>query len=698
MSDASTTHLLARVGVVEDRVRRLIASRRASDPQPDDPFRGLYITDAMADRLLAGERGTSPASAVQPMLQDCERRADEAEAAGERLRLRDLTRRFHLGALDVELLLIALAADLDPRFEPLFGYLNDDVTRRRPSIGLALELAGASLASASARGRLLHGPLVTGLLLTVDDADRPLPSRALTVPDRVVAHLLGDNAPDPAATPALTEEPAIAWGSTTAVVRAVRAGARLLYLRESSLSSSVGLAATALGQAGFGALTVDLAAMSTGTREEARRTARIVAREALLSGRGLVAHPVPAPDPAVLQELCLQALCAGDLPTVFVGHGPWDPDWVRDPVLVVDGVDAGAADRTTLWQQELGGSAGDLPVGAATAQFRLDPGQIRMAARSAVRQAAASEQGVVTEAHLAAGARAQNGAAMDRLARRVQPAVGWDDLVLPATALSALHELEIRARYRERVLGDWRMRPGGGRGHGVVALFAGDSGTGKTMAAEVVARQLELDLYVIDLASVVDKYIGETEKNLDRIFTAADRTNAVLLFDEADSVFGKRSDVKDAHDRYANIESAYLLQRIESFDGLAILATNLRANIDDAFLRRLDVLIDFPMPDAAHRSRLWDISLARGVPRGDDLDLTFLGASFELSGGAIRSAAVTSAYLAAAGDEPVAMRHLIGGVQREYRKLGRLTLEGEFGRYWDLIAPERPSSGLAAQG
>jgi SpoVK/Ycf46/Vps4 family AAA+-type ATPase len=163
-------------------------------------------------------------------------------------------------------------------------------------------------------------------------------------------------------------------------------------------------------------------------------------------------------------------------------------------------------------------------------------------------------------------------------------------------------------------------------------------------------------------------------------------------------VFGKRSDVKDAHDRYANIESAYLLQRIESFDGLAILATNLRANIDDAFLRRLDVLIDFPMPDAAHRSRLWDISLARGVPRGDDLDLEFLGTSFELSGGAIRSAAVTSAYLAAADDGPVAMRHLIGGVQREYRKLGRLTLEGEFGRYWDLIAPERPPSGLAAQG
>ncbi len=147
------------------------------------------------------------------------------------------------------------------------------------------------------------------------------------------------------------------------------------------------------------------------------------------------------------------------------------------------------------------------------------------------------------------------------------------------------------------------MRPGGGRGHGVAALFAGDSGTGKTMSAEVVAQDLGLDLYVVDLATVVDKYVGETEKNLERIFTAAAGVNGVLLFDEADAVFGRRSEVKDAHDRYANVESAYLLQRMETFDGLAILATNLRANIDEAFTRRLDVVVDFPLPDAAHRTR-----------------------------------------------------------------------------------------------
>ena len=172
-----------------------------------------------------------------------------------------------------------------------------------------------------------------------------------------------------------------------------------------------------------------------------------------------------------------------------------------------------------------------------------------------------------------------------------------------------------------------------GAGVGVAALFAGDSGTGKTMSAEVIAHDLDLELYVVDLATVVDKYVGETEKNLERIFAAAAGVNAVLLFDEADAVFGKRSEVRDAHDRYANVESAYLLQRMESFDGLAILATNLRANIDDAFTRRLDVMVDFPLPDATHRRFLWDRCLGPTVRRDPDVDLSFAADAFEMAGG-----------------------------------------------------------------
>lgn len=259
--------------------------------------------------------------------------------------------------------------------------------------------------------------------------------------------------------------------------------------------------------------------------------------------------------------------------------------------------------------------------------------------------------------------------------------MGWDDLVLPETTHRGLRELAVRARHRDQVLGQWGMRPGGGRGRGVIALFAGPSGTGKTMSAEVVAADLGMDLYVVDLSTVVDKYVGETEKNLERIFTEASAVNAVLLFDEADAIFGKRSEVKDAQDRHANVESAYLLQRMESFDGIAVLTTNLRANLDEAFTRRLDVIADFPVPDAAQRLALWERCLGDRLPRADDLDLGFCADRFELAGGSIRACAVTAAYDAAAAGAPLAMEQLVTAVAQEYRKLGRLVLEGEFGPY-----------------
>jgi SpoVK/Ycf46/Vps4 family AAA+-type ATPase len=220
---------------------------------------------------------------------------------------------------------------------------------------------------------------------------------------------------------------------------------------------------------------------------------------------------------------------------------------------------------------------------------------------------------------------------------------------------------------------------------GITALFAGDSGTGKTLSAEVVAGDLGFDLYVIDLSTVVDKYIGETEKNLDRIFTEADRVNGVLLFDEADALFGKRSEVKDARDRYANVEVAYLLQRMEAFDGLAILTTNLRANLDEAFTRRLEAIVDFPMPEEEHRRRLWERNLPAALPLTDDVDLDFLARRFKLAGGDIRNICVTAAYLAAAEDRPATMADLIRATEREYRKLGRLTVEAEFGEYHRLV-------------
>jgi SpoVK/Ycf46/Vps4 family AAA+-type ATPase len=270
--------------------------------------------------------------------------------------------------------------------------------------------------------------------------------------------------------------------------------------------------------------------------------------------------------------------------------------------------------------------------------------------------------------------------------------VSWDDLVAPADILDQLREIVARLRHSERVLEGWGLGRRSSRGRGITCLFAGDSGTGKTMSAEVVAGELALDLYVIDLATVVDKYVGETEKNLDRVFAEAERVNGVLLFDEADALFGKRSEVKDARDRWANVEVAYLLQRMELFDGVAILTTNLRANVDEAFTRRLDAVVDFPFPDEAHRRLLWEKNLRPEVPVAKDVDVAFLARSFKLSGGNVRNIVLNAAYLAAEEGSDVGMREVIRAVQREYRKLGRLCVEAEFGPYYPLVAAPAPTA------
>jgi vesicle-fusing ATPase len=261
------------------------------------------------------------------------------------------------------------------------------------------------------------------------------------------------------------------------------------------------------------------------------------------------------------------------------------------------------------------------------------------------------------------------------LAERVETRATWEDLVLPDGQRELLRDLERQVRHRSQVYDDWGFAQKSGRGLGITALFAGESGTGKTMAAEVIARDLGLDLYRIDLSAVVSKYIGETEKNLRRLFDAAETGGAVLLFDEADALFGKRSDVKDSHDRYANLEVAYLLQRMEAYHGLAILTTNLKSNIDTAFTRRLRFVVQFPLPDHRSRAEIWRHALPPQTPvEGLDADVL---AALHVSGGAIRAIAVGAAFAAADAGTPVRREHVLRAAQVEYAKAGRTLTDAE---------------------
>ena len=271
---------------------------------------------------------------------------------------------------------------------------------------------------------------------------------------------------------------------------------------------------------------------------------------------------------------------------------------------------------------------------------------------------------------------------LEHLTRRITPTRTWDDIVLSPDRMALLRSVVERYRHANEVYDDWGFSPTPSRG--LVALFSGPSGTGKTLASEIIAGALGLDVFKLDLSSVVSKYIGETEKNLEQIFDAASAGNMVLFFDEADSLFGKRSEVKDARDRYANIEVSYLLQRLEAYDGLVIMATNFEKNVDEAFLRRIHVRVEFTLPGVEERRMIWSSNLPEAAPV-QDIDEQWLAEQFELSGGAIRNAAIHAAFVAAAAGTPITMDCAVGGVARELLKMGRLLKPADFGKYYPLV-------------
>ncbi|WP_409350183.1 MULTISPECIES: ATP-binding protein [Streptomyces] len=649
--------LLARLGVLRDRVTALVEHRTADDPTADDPLRGLYLPDEAVHHLLR----TWPSGADAPGT--AEPPAHAGGPAGPGDRLAPLAGRARLTELDTAVLLVALAPDVDRTFEPLYGYLNNDVSRRRATVGLALDLCGVPAHTAAARARFhASAPLRALGLLEVEEPERPFLTRSLRAPDRLIGHLLGDDAPDAALRGLLLgmPDPLPAGGADAdAFVRRLAArlheGPLTAYLREPREGDGLAALARALDAAGVDALRCT----------EPEDHVPELLREARLSGRAVVVAGLPEKPGPLVRALT----AAEDVTVLLTDPRPYDPHWSPTDPLVLDapGRRAGGA---AAWRTALGADADGFDLASAVAPYRLGGDRVQRAAQAA-RALAAFDGTPVTADHVRLAARRQSASGLESHARRIRPAVDWQDLVLPDKPLVQLRELALRARHRDRVLGDWRLSAGGGRGRGVLGLFAGESGTGKTLSAEVVAADLGLDLYVVQLSSVVDKYVGETEKNLERIFTEADRTDAVLLFDEADAVFGKRSEVKDAHDKYANMESAYLLQRLESFDGIALLTTNLRANIDEAFTRRLDLVVDFPFPDPEQRLALWRHGLSR-VPCADGIDPEPLAREFELAGGSIRSAVVTAAYLAAGRDDMVTADDLLEGARREYRKAGRL--------------------------
>lgn len=583
---------------------------------------------------------------------------------------------------DLVVLALALAPDVDARFGRLLAHLQDEGAAVRPSAELACALLGPRTPERIAR---LQGVRLVSL------SDAPFAGLARIVPDPHVRGLLDGSRQLHSAlvTSCRLVRPGARRGPDGIGVHTLAAAARggpvRVWLAGGRPERAESVAAAVAGELGIPLLVADLETAVASDPSLADFAPALV-REAWLRDAALFLRSADslflAGEGRALRNLAA-ALAADGGVCVLHGEATTPPGLLDDPetplAIVVRALpattpsereealgDALAEHGLQLERDELETIAG---------RFRLDPDEIRGAV---ARGAAALRLGLFDDpvGALADAARATRGHKLATVAVRVEPRATWNDLLLPEDVVRQLRELVDLVTQRDRVWDAGGFGSTTARGRGISALFAGASGTGKTTAAEVIAGELGFDLYRIDLAGVVSKYIGETEKNLNRVFAAAEGANAVLLFDEADALFGKRSEVSDAHDRYANVEIAYLLQRIEAYDGVAILTTNLRHHIDEAFLRRLSCTITFPIPDEEGRRRLWEQAWPAATPVDGELDRDDFAVRYRLSGGGVRNVALYAAHLAAAGDEPVRSAHVAQALRREYQKLG-VSLDAE---------------------
>jgi hypothetical protein len=626
--------------VIGDAVRRVAAT----DPDPGNPFRGLYMTDESAVETARALRG-----------------------GGLDARMQRAVATLGLDPLDGALLCLCAAPVLDGRYGRLIGFLHDDLTRRLPSPRLlALLLAGVAAEQQVLERLACDAPLRHGgaIEMLEEAAGVPAVDRQLALDEQLAAFLLGAQlgADEMLREVAEVRPQAIPVRDPETIERVSQTiltaeGVPVLVAGPDAEQ----IAAQALGRA--------LLMLAASRLDDARLISKARLR-ASLTGARLALHGL---DRLSIEERSSLHARLGELgqTVLMCASAPRPPlalAGLSHLTVIVPAPDQ--TEQARLWAAH----APQADSSDVVAAFRLSAEQIADAARLAAAEAGSAGRTRPEQEDLLRAARRISRSRLEEHATLLQGACRWQDLVLADGEIAQLRAISARLRHRALVLQRWGFGRLDSTRAGLKILFAGEPGTGKTMACQVIANDLGLDLFRVDLSQTVSKFIGETEKNLARLFDAAQDAGAVLFFDEADALFGKRSAVGNAHDRYANLEVAYLLQRIEEFTGAVVLATNLRHNLDQAFLRRLDFLVDFPLPDHGQRRRLWESHLPPQAPLASDVDLDALSAH-SLPGGSIRNCVLAAAFAAADdGGGAICSSHLQHAVRLEQRKLGRLSI------------------------
>jgi AAA+ superfamily predicted ATPase len=629
-----------------------------------------------------------------------------------------LQKTFNLSDFDLDLLAISLAPELDRHYERVYTYLQDDISGKKPTVDLVLNLLCATIPEKLSRRQHFtsNAPLIYHRLLHLYPEPQQPQSTMLThrliLDPQVVRLLLNQTGLDSRLTadcqllePTNCDNLSVLADAQTSLTALVKQDWEkqqplLLYFQGSDRTGKRRTAQILAQSLDVPLLVADLARMVE-DKTQFEEKLQLLWREAWFFNYLLYIENFDVlylPEHHLLYQSFLKESEKNRRITILAGVQNWTPTATGAKGLItVTFTIPKPSQRREYWLTHL--QAAQITVenkelDVLSDRFLLTPDQIADAVATAYNTARWQSITTTSSHHpekplslflnLCDAARAQSGHDLANLAQKITPKYTWADIVLHPHQIRQLQEICKEAEYRDLVHQKWGFADQLSLGKGLNVLFSGASGTGKTMAAEVIAHQLQLDLYKIDLSQIVSKYIGETEKNLNRIFTAATNSNAILFFDEADALFGKRSEVQDARDRYANIEVGYLLQKMEEYEGIAILTTNLRNSMDAAFERRLRFIIEFTLPDLNNRHLIWQRIFPKNTPCSPTLNLEFLAENFEITGANIRNIALTAAFLAADDGGVIEMVHLIRAVRREYQKIGKILRDKELGEYVDL--------------
>lgn len=644
---------------------------------------------------------------IETITREIETKKNESIKQGKFLNLHHLARIFDLSPFEENILLICLAPELDLRYEKLYSYLQNDVTRKRPTVDLVIRLLCSSVKeklkareifyadSALIRNRLIY--------LSGDENSQSLLARFIRIDDKIINFLLGyveiDHRISNFSSLKIPERnfndmglpDQISRTLTQLIDRSPSMKIPLLYFQGPYGTGKKMTAEAISRELGLSLFLVDSKQLS---KVESLESLKIIIRDAKLHNSLLYLEGFDSflNDENTKNSVKYMLLELDIYPNFVVlsGEKHFDIGSIlkNHAFINIEFKTPSYVNRKELWKSLLNGDlSDDVDIDSLAGKFNFSGGQIKDAITTARNnKMVKNEDGSkLSMEDLFEGCKIQSNRKLMTFGRKIESIHSWEDIFLSRDTKEQLKEVCVYIKYKGTVYAEWGFDKKLALGKGLNVLFSGPSGTGKTMASGIIAREVGLDIYKIDLSIVVSKYIGETEKNLSRIFKEAETSNAILFFDEADVLFGKRSEVKDAHDRYANIEIGYLLQKMEEYEGIVILATNFSNNIDDAFLRRLHFKVDFPSPDEKLREIIWRNIFPRETPVTENIDYGFLS-RFKITGGNMKNIALCAAFLAASDSGIVKMEHIIKGTQREFQKIGKLCTPEDFGEYYKIVA------------